>query len=290
MRRATFDDHGRMRGAPVVATFAGIVLLGGAAHAAPHTVDQCLDASERGQRLEGEGKLSSAREQFALCTSPACPAPVRVSCTRAAEQVVERMPSLVIVVREEGDLDVRDAVATFDGTRREPIDGRPIALDPGPHVLRITSPGREPVERTVLVNVGEKDRVVRIQVPAPTKVASPAVTVAPVSLPTDSPTSSGGGPPVASWALLGGAAALGITGAVLAVLAKGEHDDLSSTCGAPVARCTSDETRAGRTLALGADVAFGVAIVAAAAGIVTWIVLPSSRSTQTAASPGTVRF
>lgn len=276
--------------APALASFVGFVLLAQAAQAAPPTVEQCLDASERGQRLESEGKLSAAMDRFAVCASTACPAPVRVSCTRSAQQVAERMPTVVIVVRGEGDLDVENAVATFDDTRREAIDGRPIALDPGPHSLRITAPGREPVARTLLVNVGEKDRVVRVQVASTPKGATPVAPVGPSTTVEPKAESSGGGPPVASWGLFAGAAASGITGAVLAVLAKGEHDDLSSTCGTPVGRCTADETSAGRTMALGADIAFGVAVVAAAAGIVTWIVLPSSRSSGAASSPGTIRF
>lgn len=260
---------------PAFASFVGFLLLSAPAHAALPTVDQCLDASERGQRLESEGKLSSAREQFAVCASDACPPPVRVSCTRSAEQVVERMPSVVVVVRDEGELDVKDAVVTFDDARREPIDGRPIALDPGPHSLRITAPDREPVERAVVVVVGEKDRVVRVQLP----VAKAVATLPP--RPVDDPARS---VPVLAF-VLGGISVASLGASIgLGLDARSDRDDLRDAPCAVSRTCAADDEASVKRRLVVADVALGVAVVAGVAAIWVWLSAPSGKTTSAASS------
>ena len=67
-----------------------------------------------------------------------------------------------------------------------------------------------------------------------------------------------------TWVALGGAGALFITGGILGGLAQSQYDDLDKTC----PNCTQEEIDRGSSLAIGADVMFGVGTVAAAAGAV----------------------
>jgi hypothetical protein len=57
----------------------------------------------------------------------------------------------------------------------ERLDGRPIELDPGEHVVRFERPSSAAIERRIVVAEGEKARVVRVDIaPAPVPVPAPA--------------------------------------------------------------------------------------------------------------------
>ena len=67
-----------------------------------------------------------------------------------------------------------------------------------------------------------------------------------------------------TWVALGGAGALLITGGVLGGLAQSQYNDLEKTC----PNCLQEDIDRGSSLAIGADVMFGLGTVAAAAGAV----------------------
>ena len=148
----------------------GLLVMGVAAHLAhppsaaadEPTVAQCLSASEHGQLDRDEGRYLKAREALVTCSSGACPAVVQRDCLRWLAEIEANIPTLVFVVRTAGGSDLEDVVVRVDGqvllTR---LDGKPVAVDPGEHLFSFEAGARR-VQSRALVNVGERNRVVRV--------------------------------------------------------------------------------------------------------------------------------
>jgi hypothetical protein len=237
----------------------------------------CITAAEEGQAARRDGDLLRARERFASCAASSCPAVVRRDCGGWLDDVSRQVPSVVLGARDGQGRDVLDAVASVDGAvvqRR--LDGSPVELNPGPHVVRVEMPGSPPITIDVVLRAGEKNRPLVAAPPSPqgpsgaspstppgTSRSAPALALAPSP---ERPPSKGHGLPAGTWVLGGvGVAALSVFGA-FAVLGKTDADGLRSSC-AP--GCSSSAVSAVRTKLVVADVALGVAVVSLAAA--TWI-------------------
>jgi hypothetical protein len=124
---------------------------------------ECIAASDRGQSQRDEGKYRSARTAFLQCARDVCPQLVLKSCARWLRELDEAAPSIVLGAKDEQGNDLADASVTFDG---EPLashlDGRPVEVDSGEHVLRFERPGTTPVEQRLILRAGEKARVVTV--------------------------------------------------------------------------------------------------------------------------------
>jgi hypothetical protein len=118
----------------------------------------CVAALDRAQSLESAQKLIEARASFVTCASDACPEAVREDCGRLLQSVDATIPSIVLAAQSGGH-DANDAKAFLDG---EPValDGRAIAIDPGPHLARFERPGAGAIEVRVVARAGEKNRLV----------------------------------------------------------------------------------------------------------------------------------
>src|SRR5262249_17034964 len=69
------------------------------------------------------------------------------------------VPSLVFAARDARGSDIFDVGVVLDGKRLvERLDGRPVEVDPGQHVVRFEAKDYEAVEQRVLVREGEKAR------------------------------------------------------------------------------------------------------------------------------------
>jgi len=237
----------------------------------------CITAAEEGEAARRDGDLLRARQRFAQCAASSCPAVVRRDCGGWLDEVSRQVPSVVLGARDAQGHDVLDALASVDGAvvqRR--LDGSPIELNPGPHVVRVEIAGSPPVTIDVVLRAGEKNRplvaTLAPQPPAPGAPA-PAAAVAPHPAPTlalspspEQPPPRHHGIPAGTWILGGvGVAALSVFG-TFAVLGKTDADGLRNTC-AP--GCSPGAVSALRTKLVVADVALGVAVVSLAAA--TWI-------------------
>jgi hypothetical protein len=231
----------------------------------------CIQAAEEGQAARQVNDLLRSREIFARCAAPECPALVRRDCGAWLEEVALQTPSVVLGARDAQGRDVLDATAVVDGTvvqRR--LDGSPVELNPGPHVVRVEIAGAPPVVLDVVLRAGEKNRpiVAALAPPSPPvrrPPPSPAPPFAPIPAPEPGAT-AGRGLPLGTWVLGGvGLAALGVF-ATFGVLGKNDTDNLRSTC-AP--GCAPSAVSAARTKLTVADVGLGAAIVSLAAA--TWI-------------------
>ncbi len=206
----------------------------GLAHADDAT---CIDANEKSIALRRDGKLRDALKILAECTDPACPADVKDACVKRIAKVNEAMPSLVFGAKNGMGEDVTDVTVTMDGAPLlASLDGRPIALDPGSHTFVFTAKGQTPVERTLVIHEGEKNRQESVRV-------GPAAPLPPVEKPPPPPV------PSTAWStqkiagvIVAGVGVVGVgLGATFGLVAMGEQSSEKKDCS--VSSCP-DATRA----------------------------------------------
>jgi hypothetical protein len=170
------------RAASGAATFAAMVaasiLVDGPARAddapPPDAKQTCIAAAERGQGQRDDGKYRSARQAFVECSQDTCPRVVQQSCTKWLRELDESAPTVVLGAKDDHGTDLTDVTVTLDG---EPfatvLDGKPVPIDTGPHVLRFAREGSAPVEQKLVVRAGERARVVSVTLGAGNGEANP---------------------------------------------------------------------------------------------------------------------
>ena len=213
----------------------------------------CIQRAEDGQTAKNASQLLRARELFAQCSAKECPSAIRQDCASWLEETQRQIPSVVVGARDADGHDVLDARASVDGAdAKKQLDGTPLELDPGPHVIRVERAGAPPVEVRVVVRAGEKNRAVLATLggaaPAGSRTAPPP----------PPPTPESRGVPAVSFVLGGLGIAAGGVFAYFAVRGKSDADKLKSTC-AP--GCSSSDVDAVHTKLVIADVALGVGVV-----------------------------
>ncbi len=212
------------------------------------TVEQCVAASETAQLERQQGHLVAARRSLETCSDRACPAAVQSECTRWLDEVLSATPTVVVVVRLDGEDQARAKVLLDGLPWLEQLTGQPEPLEPGAHQLRVEAGGTAK-EQTVVANVGEKNRLVVFQLSA--AAAPPPPTVA-RSSPWLASTLTG-------LALAGAGLFTG-----LGLYGRGQLDALTHDACAATKSCNPWRTEMIRRDFLAADVSLGVAVVAAA--------------------------
>lgn len=234
--------------------------------------DACIEASVRGQQLRDQGKLLAAREQLLACGVQSCPRLLQKECAEWLAEVEARTPSIVIGAVDAEGRDTADAKVTLDGAPLlARLDGQAQPIDPGAHRLSFEHAGSATMEQQVILREGERRRVVTVRFPPLAPTAPRARPVAPVA-------AVGPARAVAVVALGGLAVASGVTFAVLGFGARGDAGHLRTTC-APA--CDPADVDAVRGKQIGANVAFGAAVLAAGAATVlvfTWPAPLASRA------------
>jgi hypothetical protein len=248
----------------IAAALLSVIGLGGATARADNGKLACVTASAQAQQLRDEGKLKKAREQMLACARDSCPQAVRKDCSAWLAALDTSMPSIVLSAQDATKHDVIRVRVTIDGKPLvESLDGRAVAVDPGPHVLRFEMDGRKPVEQRVLIREGEQRRAISIQFPStiasvdqatptfppPSRLASPPPDTTPVRIPIGSMVLGG-----VALAALGSFAFFGITG-------KNDLAALRDTCGV-TRSCAQEDVNATRGKLIVADVSLGVSVVA----------------------------
>ena len=217
--------------------------------AAPPTKAACAAAHAEAQRLRSVGDLRGARERLLVCSRDPCPKVVQDECVPWLTDVVRAMPGLVFEARTPDGRDVPDVRVLVDGQATvERLDGRPIELNPGEHVLRF-EPSHGPVlEQRVLVAEGEKNRIFRITV-SDADPPPPPPTVGPPRAPE-----TGSTLPVATVVGAGiGVVALGGFGFFAATGLSAEHDLRECT-----PSCSASRVDAVQRRYVAADILLGV--------------------------------
>ncbi|HEU4410385.1 MAG TPA: hypothetical protein VFS43_34340 [Polyangiaceae bacterium] len=126
----------------------------------------------------------------------------------------------------------------------------PLPLDPGPHTLSVSAPGRKPFGLNVLLK--ERDRptvVVNLEPlaapPAPAPAGPAAPPAATAAGPAEAPAGSGGAS-IAPWVVGGASVALAGVGAGFFLVGRGQADDLDECREAGVV-CDRDAINQSRT-------------------------------------------
>jgi hypothetical protein len=228
---------------------------------------------------------------------------------KEVEAVAPKLGGVVITVKATNGQDISDPKVVLDERAVNSASlGVKRAIDPGPHVLRVSADGYKGSEMRFTVLEGgsatenvtlEKDTspVAAAPAPAPGGAAAPApggaTSPAPGATPAGASATAGGeAPPPAKKSILpwvafgvGGAGLLlgGITGAV----ALGDHGTLADKCKngcPPDQKGTLDSYH---TMGMLSTVGFIVAGLGAAAGVVLLVTQPKDTSgTESAPAPG----
>lgn len=189
---------------------------------------------------------------------------VRDACADWFAQIDREIPTVVLSAREPNGEEPAGVVVYLDDVAR-PVDGHPIALDPGPHAVRASAvDGRTTALRFVAAS-GDRSRNVSVVLPSPPSKRGlpwPAIATA------------------AGSALAWGAfAGFGLAGAA-------RYDALQSSC-AP--RCVVGSYAPVNALFVAADVSLGLAIVGTLT-TVALLVIPRLTKTSAAAPLPQLRF
>ncbi len=244
---------------PLVAMATSLVAL--TASAGPR--EQCIADAETGQLLRDKSHFLEAKKRFIACSASACPEVVQTDCQAFLRALEPRIPSVVLVAKDNVDADLVDVSVTMDGALLVPrLNAFAVEVDPGTHVFRFERAAGAAVETRVLVREWEKGRAVRVVIPS-TAISSPDGPSA--------PTSSGvSRVPTLSWILGGVAVVGGASFAALFLSANADVRDRERTC-APF--CSADRVSPIETKYVLGDVALGVGGAAAVGAIVSYFLL-----------------
>ena len=210
-----------------------------ASAAAEPTKDQCIDANETAQSLRKGERLREAEERLLVCVAAACPGPVRDDCAQRLTEVRTATPTIVFVVKDDADQDLSAVRVMMDGALLvDKLDGTAIALDPGEHHFQFDAEGRAHVERTLVVQEGEKDRHERVVLVA-APVAAPAPGREGASAGLEPAAASDGRAQRIAGIAAGSAGAVGVVlGSVFGIVAKSTYDHaLHTECNSSVNGC-----------------------------------------------------
>ena len=198
-------------------------------------VQACLGASEKGQRARAAGKLREAREQFLLCGGEGCPAMVRRDCTQWQGEVMSTLPSVVLGAKDKQGRDLFDVTVTMDGeVVARKLDGKAVAIDPGPHTFKFEIPGSTPVIERALVKEGEKTRVITVSFVEGGAAAAGDGGAPATDVDHKTPPAAEGGHTVLPWVVVGVGAATVIVGIVIVLAAP----SLPAGCDQATKTCT----------------------------------------------------
>lgn len=213
-----------------------------------------MSSYERGQEARREGSLREAAKAFATCGDDACPDVTKTDCVTWLGEVTDATPSISLAVLDVDGRDLTEGRVQIDGELvTETLDGKAVAVDPGKHIIQVTTPSGAIASETVLVREGEKLRRVELRLKGSSEGAP----------------SSASGPSIATWIVGAAGGALLIGFGVVGGLGLAERSDAETTC-AP--RCSDSIVASIEDKFLIADVLLGVGLATIGAGLVIGIV------------------
>jgi hypothetical protein len=232
---------------------------------------QCLAQHERAQDARLVGHLLDARAALRECSAATCPPLVSKDCVAWLTDVEQQIPSVIFSGAKDGEDVV--AVSVRDGERllTESITGSPLELDPGPHRFRAELAGFPAQEATYVLQAGDKARVVRFEFVSERR-AGPVASATLPSQPSAPQPVLWRPIPTVSYALGGASLVAVVTGSVLGTVALSKRKELERRC-APL--CGDRAVNEAKNLALGADIAFAVALLGAGGAIYSYAARPS---------------
>jgi hypothetical protein len=249
-----------------IAIALGATLAPAAARGAP-AVEQCVRASDDGQSQRDAGRYARAAAAFARCSAADCPALVRRDCARWLEDVVALTPTIVPSARDATGKDLAAVRVRVDGTEvARQLDGRPIDIDPGQHLVSFEGPGGETAQEPIVVRAGEKNRIVAVTLGAAASPARAAVPSPPVL-------EAHGSVPVVPI-VVGGAAVVAFgLGLYFGLSARSDLSTIEAEPCATTRTCNPGDVDAVRSKLVVSDVLIGAAAVGAVTSITLYFVM-----------------
>ncbi len=245
------------RALPFAATLVTIVLSARPSHARGET-DVCVAAAERAQVQQHAGALRSARESLLVCSREACPNAIRTDCLRWLAEVQAATPSLVVSVVDASGGDVVEVRLLVDGARvSDRLDGRPMEIEPGEHLLRVERAGAV-AETRLLVRQGERDRLVTLRFVETPPPPPPPIAPSPGPPRASAPERR---VPMGAWVLGGAGLVATSAGLFFWVSGRSDRSDLYASCGVTHS-CSQHEIDSARTKVLVGDITFGLGLAA----------------------------
>jgi hypothetical protein len=222
----------------------------------------CVNAADAAQQQRSAGKLRQARASLHICAREVCPAIVRSDCTQWLSEVEASVPTIVLRAQDPRGQDLTDVKVQLDGVPiADKIDGLPIEVDPGQHVLSCEHSGSKKLRQDIVVRTGDRNRTLSV-------VLEDVEPLLPVVIPPPTPITPSARPSTAVWVLGGVAVAATGTFAYFGIRALADYNRLKREC-AP--SCDPSDSDAVGTKLDVASVALGVAVVSG--GIATYLVL-----------------
>jgi hypothetical protein len=246
-----------------------------------------VEAQETYNRMIREGLPPGAPEVFKKAIDDA---------KKEVDSVSPKVGGVTITVKASAGADVADAKVVLD---EHPVNSASLgvrrAIDPGPHVLRVTADGYKGAELHFTVQAGgsvdepvtlDKDTGAPAPVttpPAQPVTPTPAATPGPAS--TTAPEQPAAKHSVLPWVAFGIGGAGLAAGAITGLIAVGDHSKLQSNC--PNGTCgpgQQDNLNSYHAMGTISTIGFVVAGVGAAAGVILLVTQPKGEN-PSAASP-----
>jgi hypothetical protein len=236
---------------------------------------QCASAYEAAQELRTQTKLREARNNLLVCAQAVCPAFIKKDCSRWLSEVEAALPTVVLSAKAKGK-DLIDVSVKVDGDELAgSLDGKAVAVDPGPHTFTFESQELGVKELRYVVKEGQKSQSVEVEF---TDVESEPGRPDPGG---DTGTTISSGDAATSTTLayvLLGVGVVGLGGfAYFGLTANSEKDELAC---ADTKTCSDDELSPIRQKYLFADISLGVGLVSL--GVGTYLLLSSGGKTSPA--------
>lgn len=243
---------------------------------------QCLAAHEQAQDARLAGQLLSTRVALRECSAAACPTLVSRDCVLWLTEIDQQIPSVIFRAAQDGEDVVRLRVREGDKLLTESLTGSPLELDPGPHHFVAELPGFPAQDATYVLQAGDKGRVVRFDFVSPKPAAAAGPLPPPLAArPEHRPI------PTVSYLLGGITLTATVTGAVLGGMALSKRKEVQEDC-APL--CPDRDVSRVEGLALGADIAFAVALLGAGTTVYSYVTRPSVPLAEAPASASSPQF
>jgi hypothetical protein len=268
----------------------GMLFLSSVTADASSEAERCVAAHYEAQQLRNDRRLIEARATLLQCTSPSCPSLVRKECAELLEEVQKRQPTVVFTAKDAAGEDYLDVAVAVDGRRvTDRLDGRAVAVDAGPHTLVFQHSRGQSVEQTILVNEGEKDRIVRAVFPnantavpraAAAEPNGPERQPLPPRVALLSPEQATGTRQWAPIVVLGGLSILALSSfGYFGISGQNTKERLEDTCRSS-GTCSAREVTGARAQLIIADISLAVALVSAATGIYLFLQHPTRTATR----------
>lgn len=161
-------------------TFAFVSAVTGVARA--EGSETCNPAYEDADALAQAGgdKLLEARDKLRVCARPVCKAWMVKECTKSLTEVEARIPTVVLVAKDEVGFDLVDVTVTAgDRTLSTRLDGRAVEVGPGEKTFVFVSADGRRATKKAIVREGEKAQRVTVTFDATKPRAAAVVPVAP---------------------------------------------------------------------------------------------------------------